>query len=195
LKKVSVSLQKKKKLDKVNAYIKSLSDFVKLQKNSKCKVLSDGIYKEMQKLMHKLNGDGNSAFISAVKAETLPDNDGLKITLYNKDGEIRSKESLSQGEKQIYISCLIKAILALSIQDYPIFIDTPLGRLDDEHIKQILLYYYPDLARQVVLMATNNEIPPSRYKLVKDNVAKVYLLENMEDKTKFKKGYFQSYEN
>jgi len=195
LKKISVSEHKSKKLDKANNYIKSLEDFINDQKREKCQVLESLIYNEMQKLMHKLNEDDSSNFIAAVKAEVLPENNGLKITLYNVDGEIRAKESLSQGEKQIYISCLIKAIISLSISEYPIFIDTPLGRLDDEHIKQILLYYYPDLANQVVLMATNNEIPPSRYKMVKDHVAQTYLLDNNSNQTTFKQGYFQNYEN
>jgi DNA sulfur modification protein DndD len=195
LKKIDVSVQKKKKLDKANQYIKSLEAFVVQQKQNKCSALEKAIFEEMEKLMHKLQDDNNNNFVRAVKAETLPDNDGLKITLLDSDGEVRQKEALSQGEKQIYISSLIKAILSLSIQEFPIFIDTPLGRLDDEHIKNILLNYYPDLASQVILMATNNEIPPSRYNLVKDNVAQTYLLESSNNKTKFKQGYFQSYEN
>lgn len=195
IKKIEVSEQKSKKLNKANQYIKSLKTFIENQKQSKCSILEQGIYDEMQKLMHKLQDDNGNNFIAAVKAETLPDNDGLKITLLDNKGNIRQKESFSQGEKQIYISSLVKAILSLSIQEFPIFIDTPLGRLDDEHIKNILLNYYPDLASQVVLMATNNEIPPSRYKLVKENVAQTYLLENVNNKTSFKSGYFQSYEN
>jgi DNA sulfur modification protein DndD len=195
LKKISISEQKKKKLDTANLYIKTLLEFVEHQKKEKCAALELCIFDEMRKLMHKLKEADGSSFIAAVKVEILPDNDGLKVLLYDDDGNIRQKESLSQGEKQIYISSLIKAILSLSIQEFPIFIDTPLGRLDDEHIKHVLLYYYPDLASQVVLMATNNEIPPSRFKLVKDNVSKTYLLENSNNQTKFKPGYFQSYEN
>jgi DNA sulfur modification protein DndD len=195
IKKIEVSEQKKKKLDKANQYIKSLKSFIDEQKRSKCSTLESAIFEEMQKLMHKLQDGNNDNFVAGVKAEPLPDNDGLKITLLDKEGVIRHKESLSQGEKQIYISSLIKAILSLSIQEFPIFIDTPLGRLDDEHIKNILLNYYPDLATQVVLMATNNEIPPSRFKLMQSNVAQTYLLENKNNSTKFKQGYFQSYEN
>lgn len=195
LKKVEVSEHKRKKLDQVTKYIKSLEGFVTKQKQNKCSRLEKGIYEGMQNLMHKLQDSNNNNFVAAIKAETLPDNDGLKITLLDEDGDIRHKESLSQGEKQIYISSLIKAILSLSIQEFPIFIDTPLGRLDDEHIKNILLNYYPDLANQVVLMATNNEIPPSRYKLVSENIAKTYLLESVNNRTTFKNGYFQSYEN
>ena len=194
IKRIEVSEHKRKKLEKADQYIKSLKCFVEDQKRSKCSILEVSIYEEMQKLMHKLK-DGNNNFVAAVKAETLPENDGLKITLLDKEGRIRQKESLSQGEKQIYISSLIKSILSLSIQEFPIFIDTPLGRLDDEHIKNILLNYYPDLASQVVLMATNNEIPPSRFKLMQNNVSQTYLLENRNNRTNFKLGYFQGYEN
>lgn len=195
LKKISVSEQKKKKLDKANLYIKALEDFVSEQKKGKCSTLEQSTYKEMHELMHKLKDGSNANFIAAVKAETLPNNDGLKISLFDADGNITPKESLSMGEKQIYISSLVKAILSLAVQDFPIFIDTPLGRLDHEHINNFLVSYYPNLASQVVLMATNNEIPPSRFKLVKDHVANAYLLESNNNQTKFKPGYFQSYEN
>jgi DNA sulfur modification protein DndD len=194
IRKIEVSEQKRKKLEKANQYIKTLKSFVEEQKRKKCSNLESAVFEEMRNLMHKLQNEDKDNFIAGIKAEPLPDNDGLKITLLDKDGSTRHKESLSQGEKQIYISSLIKAILSLSIQEYPIFIDTPLGRLDDDHIKHILLRYYPDLASQVVLMATNNEIPPSRYKLMQDIVAKTYLLENKNNNTNFKQGYFQSYD-
>lgn len=195
LKKISVSEQKKKKLDKANLYIKALEDFVSEQKKGKCSTLEQTTFKEMHQLMHKLKDGSNGKFIAAIKAEALPNNDGLKISLFDGDGNITPKESLSMGEKQIYISSLIKAILSLAVQDFPIFIDTPLGRLDHEHINNFLVSYYPNLASQVVLMATNNEIPPSRFKLVKDYIANAYLLESNNNQTKFKQGYFQSYEN
>jgi DNA sulfur modification protein DndD len=102
----------------------------------------------------------------------------MKITLRDQDANEIRKESLSSGEKQIYISCLIKAILKESVQSLPIFIDTPLGRLDDEHIKNILLYYYPDLSEQVVILSTNNEIssgPPRFLYFVIDSIDASYL--------------------
>jgi DNA sulfur modification protein DndD len=195
LKKISVSEQKKRKLDRANQYIKALEEFVIEQKRAKSTLLEQAIFEELQKLLHKLKESNSDRFIAAVKAETLPDNDGLRVTLFNSEGVIIPKESLGQGEKQIYISALIKAILNQSAQEFPIFIDTPLGRLDDDHIKNILLYYYPDLAKQVVILATNNEIPSSRLKLINESISKTYILDHKESSTKFKKGYFISYEN
>jgi DNA sulfur modification protein DndD len=194
LQRINVTQQSKRKLEEVNKYIETIQLFIVSQKKIKKDSLEKSILSEMQKLMHKLKGNG-SMFIDESKVEILPDDSGLKVTLYDSDGNEKPKESLSQGEKQIYISCLVKAILHEAIQNFPIFIDTPLGRLDDEHIKNILLYYYPDLSEQVVILATNNEITPKRYKDVQQYVSKAYLLKNTNNKSSFQNGYFQSYEN
>lgn len=182
----------KKKLETTNNYIKVLNLFIEKQKKAKENNLGENIYSELQKLMHKLQAENQ--FIEDVKVHALPENGGLKVTLYNSDGNQIPKETLSQGEKQLYISCLIKAMLNEAIQDFPIFIDTPLGRLDHEHINNILLSYYPDLAKQVVILATNNEIPPSRFKQIEKNVARAYILVNKNNRTTIQNGYFQSYD-
>ena len=119
----------------------------------------------------------------------------MKVSILDSEGNELPKESFSTGEKQIYISCLIKAILKDAIQNFPIFIDTPLGRLDREHIENILKDYYSELSSQVVLLATNNEITPRRFNSIVSKVAKSYLIVNEKRKSNFKKGYFQSYEN
>src|SRR5665647_3370863 len=141
--------------------------------------------------MHKLQAK-DSGFIEETKIDILPDGKGLKVSILDSEGNDIPKESLSTGEKQIYISCLIKVILKEAIQNFPIFIDTPLGRLDHEHIENILKNYYPELSNQVILLATNNEITPRRFNSISSKVAKSYLIVNEKRKSNFKKGYFQS---
>jgi DNA sulfur modification protein DndD len=194
LKKVEINKKNKTKIAKSAEYLDVLKKFVFEQKEQKKESLAKNILEEMQKLMHKLKTSG-SQFVSDIKVTILAEGNGMKITLYNPDDEEIKKEVLSQGEKQLYISSLIKAILKESIQSLPIFIDTPLGRLDDEHIKNILLYYYPDLSEQVVILSTNNEITPKRFKDISESVSKSYLLLNDGINTKLKKGYFHSYED
>ncbi len=194
LKKVEINKKNKIKISKSNEYLEVLKKFVFEQKEEKKESLAKNILEEMQKLMHKLNTSENK-FVADVKVTILAEGNGMRITLYNSDDEEIKKEVLSQGEKQLYISSLIKAILKESIQSLPIFIDTPLGRLDDEHIKNILLYYYPDLSEQVVILSTNNEITPKRFNDISDSVSKSYLLANDGFNTELKKGYFHSYEN
>src|SRR5690606_32635462 len=153
--KVEINAQNKLKIKETEKYIDTLNTFVEEQKSRHKDSLEKTILIELKTLMHKLSSEeNNSKFIEDVKVTILASGQGMKITLLDQnDNEIR-KESLSSGEKQIYISCLIKAILNESIQSLPIFIDTPLGRLDEEHRDSITKKYYPALSEQVVLFST-----------------------------------------
>ncbi len=196
VKKVDVNAQNKLKIKESQKYIDILNSFLEEQKNKHKEGLEKTILSELKILMHKLGSDENSSkFIEDVKVIILASGQGMKITLLDQDDNEIRKESLSSGEKQIYISCLIKAILNESIQSLPIFIDTPLGRLDEEHRDNITKKYYPSLSEQVVLFSTNSEITPKRFKDISDNISKSYLLFNDGANTNLKNGYFQGYEN
>ncbi|GAL89531.1 DNA sulfur modification protein DndD [Jejuia pallidilutea] len=196
VKKVDVNAQNKIKIKESQKYIDVLNLFLEEQKNKHKDSLEKTILSELKILMHKLGSEENSSkFIEDVKVTILASGQGMKITLLDQDDNEIRKESLSSGEKQIYISCLIKAILNESIQSLPIFIDTPLGRLDEEHRDNITKKYYPALSEQVVLFSTNSEITPKRHKDISANISKSYLLFNDGANTNLKTGYFQGYEN
>lgn len=196
VKKVDVNALNKIKIKESQKYIDCLNFFLEEQKNKHKESLETTILSELKALMHKLGSEENkSKFIEDVKVTILASGQGMKITLLDQDDNEIRKESLSSGEKQIYISCLIKAILNESIQSLPIFIDTPLGRLDEEHRDNITKSYYPALSEQVVLFSTNSEITPKRYKDISASISKSYLLFNDGANTNLKTGYFQSYEN
>ncbi|AIM59987.1 ATPase [Cellulophaga lytica] len=196
VKKVDVNAQNKIKIKESQRYIEVLNSFLEEQKNKHKDSLEKTILSELKILMHKLGSEENSSkFIEDVKVTILASGQGMKITLLDQDDNEIRKESLSSGEKQIYISCLIKAILNESIQSLPIFIDTPLGRLDEEHRDNITKKYYPALSEQVVLFSTNSEITPKRHKDISANISKSYLLFNDGANTNLKTGYFQGYEN
>lgn len=196
VKKVDINEQNKLKIQKSNEYIDVLNQFLEEQKNMHKDSLEKTILDELKILMHKLKSEANqSKFIEDIQVTILASGQGMKITLLDQDDNEIRKESLSSGEKQIYISCLIKAILKESVKNLPIFIDTPLGRLDEEHRDNITKKYYPALSEQVVLFSTNSEITPKRFKEISGNISKSYLLFNDGVNTKIKNGYFNSYEN
>ena len=196
VKKVDINAQNKRKIRKSQKYIDVLNTFLEEQKNKHKESLEKTILSELKILMHKLGSKENkSKFIEDVQVTILAYGHGMKITLLDQDDNEIRRESLSSGEKQIYISCLIKAILNESIQSLPIFIDTPLGRLDEEHRDNITKKYYPALSEQVVLFSTNSEITPKRFKDISENISKAYLLINDGANTNLKTGYFKGYEN
>ncbi len=194
LKKVGINQQNRKKIERAEQYAQVLKDFVREQKAEKKESLANSILQEMRNLMHKLSDD-NKKFITDVKVTLLAEGNGMIVTLYNNNGEEIQKESLAAGEKQIYISSLIKAILKESVRELPIFIDTPLGRLDSEHRDSITKEYYPNLSSQVVLFSTNSEITPRRYREIARYVARPYLLVNDGTNTKIEEGYFKNSSN
>jgi DNA sulfur modification protein DndD len=194
LQKSNVNQVIRDKIAETNKYINTLQIFIDSQKKIKKDSLAKNLLFELKKLMHKLQSE-DSSFIEETQIDILPDGKGLKVSILDADGNDVPKESFSTGEKQIYISCLIKSILKEAILNFPIFIDTPLGRLDHEHIENILKDYYPELSSQVVLLATNNEITPRRFHSISSKVSKSYLIVNENRKSNFKNGYFQSYEN
>lgn len=193
---VDINSLNKLKIKETEKYIDVLNLFLEEQKSNHKVNIEKTILNELKTLMHKLSSEENcSKFIEDVQVTILAAGQGMKITLFDQNKlEIR-KESLSSGEKQIYISCLIKAILNESIQRLPIFIDTPLGRLDEEHRDSITKKYYPTLSDQVVLFSTNSEITPKRYRDISDNIAKSYLLINDGANTIIKNGYFNTINN
>jgi len=196
IKKVHINEQNQIKIQNCYKYVDVLNVFLDEQKHMQKKNLEETILSEMKVLMHRLgSSDSESKFIENLKITILAAGQGMIVTLYDQyNNEIR-KESLSSGEKQIYISCLIKAILKQSIKSLPIFIDTPLGRLDEEHRDSITKKYYPTLSEQVVLFSTNSEITPKRYKDISDNISKSYLLCNDGVNTSIKSGYFKNISN
>lgn len=194
--KVEINAQNKLKIKETEKYIDTLNTFLEEQKSRHKDSLEKTILIELKTLMHKLSSEeNNSKFIEDVKVTILASGQGMKITLLDQDDNEIRKESLSSGEKQIYISCLIKAILNESIQSLPIFIDTPLGRLDEEHRDSITKKYYPALSEQVVLFSTNSEITPKRFRDISENISKSYLLVNDGANTNLKNGYFNTVNN
>lgn len=196
VKRVDVTAKNKLKIEESRKYIDVLSLFLDEQKRTHKESLENSILDELKSLMHKLTNDEDDAkFIEDVKVTILALGQGMKVTLFDQDDNEIRKESLSSGEKQIYISCLIKAILNESIRKLPIFIDTPLGRLDEDHRDNITKKYYPFLSEQVVLFSTNSEITPKRYKDISDNISKSYLLKYNGINTYLETGYFKTVSN
>lgn len=99
----------------------------------------------------------------------------------------------SNGEKQIYILCLIWAIIKSSGVDIPFIIDTPYARIDKTHRDALTTTYLPNISKQVIILSTNKEIDNELYKIVKPFVCNEYLLIYNSElrKTEVKNGYFE----
>ncbi len=187
LEKVELSNKYKEQLKLIGKYIRVLDEFVQSQKEQKKNKIAENLTIELGRLLNKKN------LVNSVEINILlgKKNKGMEVRLYNdKRVETEPSTDMSKGEQQLYISALLKAILAEAIQDLPILIDTPLGRLDQEHRDNILQYYYPRLSEQVIIFSTNTEIRSSDLFKIDRFVSKCYRLENQLNKTTVQEGYF-----
>lgn len=110
--------------------------------------------------------------------------------------EVRTKVNVndfSKGEKQIYILCLIGALIKSSGVEVPFIIDTPYARIDESHRKTLTVDYLPNISKQVIILSTNEEIDSNLYNVIKPYICDEYLLLYNESarKTEVKKGYFE----
>lgn len=104
-------------------------------------------------------------------------NDDFEVKLCTKDGRDLREFDLSAGEKQIFTQALFRAVAEVSRRHFPVMIDTPLGRLDEDHRVNILKYL---TARdgQVILLSTNTEVVGPYLEAIRSRIAKFYRLES-----------------
>lgn len=103
--------------------------------------------------------------------------DGCSLRLLNEAGRDINRHDLSAGEKQIFTQALFAAVAKLSRRTFPLIIDTPLGRLDEEHRRNVLRFL-AGRKTQVVLLSSDAEVIGPYLDTIRDRVAKAYLLES-----------------
>lgn len=184
LKKVQVNKVVDKKIQEADKYLKVLNKFIQEQKEIKRSQLENNLKSELSSLFSK------QSLFEEVSITLHKSNIGMEINLFSSNGNVSVPSTWSKGEQQLYISALIKSILSESIFELPVLIDTPLGRLDQEHRNNLLTKYYPSLSEQVVIFSTDTEIRKEDLFKIEQNVSKMYLLQNIDGDTHLINGYF-----
>lgn len=112
-------------------------------------------------LKHRIEEDATELFrslISEPEYERLAITANYGLNVVHRDG--REIPVRSAGQEHIIALSLIGALQKNAPLQGPIVMDTPFGRLDRQHAERVLAAL-PRMARQVVLLAHDNEIDPS----------------------------------
>ena len=168
--------------DKISSeVIEKLDDFIVKFKKEKKEYLEKRILSSLKILMHKKN------FISRVRVNI--ENELIDINLYNHKNEFISKNILSKGEQQLYVTAILKALVEESNIKFPVFIDSPLQKFDTKHSKNIIHNFYPAISEQVVICPLlEKELTEKEYGFMKNNIESAYLIINdSEEESYFEK--------
>jgi len=97
-------------------------------------------------------------------------------TLFDKKGREINKKSLSAGEKQLFAIAMLWGLAKTSGRPLPVIIDTPLGRLDSDHRRNLIENYFPMASHQVILLSTDTEVDQQLYKQLSPDISHCYHL-------------------
>ena len=149
--------------------IEKLDLFIEKIQDQKKNTLQQRIKHSLDQLMHK------ASFIKDIEIKI--ENEIIDIDLINKDGKIISKETLSMGEKQLYATAILQALVQESDFDFPVFIDSPMQKLDATHATNIIKYFYPNISKQVILLPLlEKEMSEKEFNLLEANVKSTHLI-------------------
>lgn len=77
----------------------------------------------------------------------------------------------------IFAIATLWALREVSGRPLPVILDTPLSRLDDAHRRAMLAEFVPQVAQQVIVLATTTEIDDATLRFIQPAVSRAYLLQ------------------
>ncbi|MFB6278072.1 MAG: AAA family ATPase [Salinibacter sp.] len=108
-------------------------------------------------------------------------NEDYTLEVYLNDGTAVKNEKLSKGEKEVLAYSFITALNLSSPDPAPFVMDTPFGQLDNTH-RDRLLGSLQELDVQVILLATDRDLPDEERERIQDVVADEFVIRrNQQD--------------
>ena len=158
--------------------IGNLKDFIAKFKAKKKESLEEQILNGLNTLLHK------KGFIKKVEVEIIGDD--IDIILKNARGEEIKKESLSKGEQQMYATALLRGLVEESNIQFPVFIDSPMQKFDEQHAENIVKYFYPYISEQVVIFPLIKELTEREFNILSNHISQTFIINNVHpDKSEF----------
>ena len=161
-----------------------LTEFEKKLTEKKLYQLEDQIYECYSQICRK------EGFIQSIKIDPL----NFNVSMFDKHQKIIPVDKLSAGEKQIYAISVLWALSKMSGRPLPMIIDTPLGRLDEDHRSKLIDNFFAKASHQVVLLSTDTEIHKGYFEKMQKYISHSYNI-NFNVKQKYssvKDGYLFS---
>ncbi len=174
--KIDSSIAFSEKEEATKNVLKQIKKTITSYQRKKKESLEENMLNGLSTLLHKKN------FIKKVSVDISQSGEDIDISLINERDEKIDKASLSMGERQMYASALLNALVDESDIEFPVFIDSPMQKFDEEHAENIIKYFYPNVSKQVVIFPLmNKELTEKEYLLLKHKVSKVHLIQNLDN--------------
>ena len=173
--------EKKAVDDEATRLIHKIQAFLHLFKAEKKKALEKKLKDELTSFLHKKD------LVYDVAVDIQGNGEDVDINLLDANGRPIDKGILSMGERQMFASALLGALVEETGLDFPVFIDSPMQKFDVNHSQNILTKFYPNVSKQVILFPLlMKELTEEEYSLIEKHVNKTYLIENSKNGSHFR---------
>ena len=103
---------------------------------------------------------------------------GYNLRIQQTNGDVVNPTSLSEGEKEALVFAFIAGLNLASGKAAPLMMDTPFGKLDGIHQKNIVKSL-PQIPSQVILLATDRDLPDHLLNEIKSNIAQIHKISRL----------------
>ena len=193
-KKINVSDQNRAVDNEATRLINTIQKFLIRFKEEKKKALAKKLEVKLQSYLHKTN------LVKKVIVDINGNGDDVDICLFGYDDKKIDNSILSMGERQMFASALLSALVDETEIEFPVFIDSPMQKFDPKHTKNVLTKFYPNVSKQVILFPLlKKELTEEEYQYIQPIVNKSYLINNEKDGSHFvevqPENLFEEYNN
>lgn len=179
-KKIEVSDQHKAVDSEAARLNRIIQHFLLRFKDEKKKALEQKLEDKLKSFMHKKN------LVNKVVVDIQGNGADVDINLIDFDNKIIDKGNLSMGERQMFASALLGALVEETELAFPVFIDSPMQKFDTSHSQNILTQFYPKVSKQVILFPLlMKELTEEEYELIKPIVSRAYLIQHNNNASQF----------
>ena len=134
---------------------------------SKAQWLSTMITAEFRALLHKRN------LISKV----IVDPSTYRVHIEDNKQHELPMDRLSAGERQLLAIAVLSALIKERKGRFPVVVDTPLARLDQQHRTSLIKQFFATVSHQVVVLSTDQEVEGLAHRILKQYTNAEYYLE------------------
>lgn len=193
-KKINVSDQNRAVDNEATRLIHTIQKFLIRFKDEKKKALAKKLEAKLQSYLHKTN------LVKKVIVDINGSGDDVDICLFGYDDKKIDNSILSMGERQMFASALLSALVDETEIEFPVFIDSPMQKFDPQHTKNVLTKFYPSVSKQVILFPLlKKELTEEEYQYIQPIVSKSYLINNKKEGSHFvevkPENLFEEYNN
>jgi DNA sulfur modification protein DndD len=96
-------------------------------------------------------------------ANVLVDPATYRVSIQDGKGQELPMDRLSAGERQLLAISVLSALIKERKGRFPVVVDTPLARLDQQHRAALIKRFFATVSHQVVVLSTDQEVDGVAY--------------------------------